>query len=96
MDEGSRHRHVSRGSLAVGSDPLHGFFACGLGQAELVEIDRLPGDDGRTTADTTLDESHAARAKGTVSVEDEKWSIHSPSVPVKETLSDGEAIRFDR
>lgn len=96
VDEGSSHRHVSRGLLAVGTDPLHGFFARGLGQAEFVEIDRLPGNDGRTAADTTLDEANAARAEGAISVEDEKRSVHSPSVPAKPTHSDGGTIRFDR
>lgn len=81
VDEGARHRHMSRSSLAGGSDPLDGFLAFGLGEPEGIQIERLPRADVGVTTDSLLHETHAARAEGAVSVEDEEGAIHDVSVP---------------
>jgi len=64
-------RVLSAGTLAIGTNPLHGFFAFSLREAKSGSVGKLPRDDLGVVLHTPLDEANTACAKRTISVEHE-------------------------
>lgn len=64
-------RVLSAGTLAISTNPLHGFFAFSLREPKSGQVRKLPGHDFWVALHTPLDEANTACAKRTISVEHE-------------------------
>lgn len=81
VDERARHRYMSRSPLTIWPDPLDRLLAFVAGEAQGLEVERLPRTNLGTSANSSLDEAHTSRAEGAVTVEHEKRAFHTHSVP---------------
>lgn len=81
VHQGPGHGDVRRGPRPVGADPLDRRVAFLRRETPCVEFERLPGHDLGVTLQTSFDESGAPHAEGAVTVDDQKGTIHTVSVP---------------